>query len=246
MLEKILLVGLLKFVFPGDLMQAACGLLVTIIFMLAFTANMPYNDQRTNRLTIVTSSIMAFSYFCTIFLKIDLSVSYISVDEIAMLMVWINMPMTVCATGHRLHFVALPTALLCLCFGAVQECAVVQQTEHRCANNMCMTCCNRYFMADVMTEISEILSDIQAEMELVQKSVAELKVSVKIMTTVLKGHLEDNQGHFENPVHGSIDDEAAAFSNPLGSMEVEARAEAIFSNPLESMEVGAHADSERE
>ena len=70
-------------------------------------------------------------------------------------------------------------------------------------------------------------------MELVQKSVEELAVAVKFMTTVLKGHLEDNQGHFENPVHGSIDDEAAAFSNPLGSMEVEARAAAIFSNPLE-------------
>eukprot|EP01043_Picozoa_sp_COSAG02_P044632 COSAG02_NODE_4005_length_5922_cov_40.612227_3_plen_97_part_00 len=71
-------------------MQAAIGLLVSLVFLLAFTAQMPYTDHRTNILAIVAQSIQAFSYFSTILLKVDLNGEILSQTDIGVMMVGVN------------------------------------------------------------------------------------------------------------------------------------------------------------
>ena len=57
----------------GKILQSAVGLLISSVFLLAFTSRMPYTDQRTNTLAIIAQSIQAFSYFSTILLKVDMN-----------------------------------------------------------------------------------------------------------------------------------------------------------------------------
>eukprot|EP01043_Picozoa_sp_COSAG02_P066227 COSAG02_NODE_10236_length_1989_cov_3.931513_2_plen_263_part_00 len=95
MLQKAILVGVLGFVFPGQIMQASVGLLISSLFLLAFTVKMPFNDQRTNMLAIIAQFIQAFSYFSTILLKVDLRGEVLTPRDIGIMMIGINLPMTV-------------------------------------------------------------------------------------------------------------------------------------------------------
>ena len=95
MLQKAILVGVLGFIFPGQIMQASVGLLISSVFLLAFTVRMPFTDQRTNVLAIIAQCIQAFSYFSTILLKVDLRGEVLTPRDIGIMMIGINLPMTV-------------------------------------------------------------------------------------------------------------------------------------------------------
>jgi hypothetical protein len=95
MLEKATLVGLLGFLFPGKILQASVGLLISTMFLLAFSSSMPYNNRRTNILAILSQSVKVFSYFSTILLKIDLQGEVLTPEGIGLFMVGINLPMAV-------------------------------------------------------------------------------------------------------------------------------------------------------
>lgn len=205
MLQKTVLVGLLNFVFPGDLMQAACGLLITIIFMLTFVAKMPYSDERTNRLTIVTQSIMAFSFFCTIFLKVDLSEEYVTAGEIGMLMVWINVPMTLCVTKQRSYSTASPCCRSLICCDIHREAFVVQQLRRLCANLPTVACRNRYFMLDVLAEIHDIVSATLDEMEQLESiTIKAANKTTAAAASMLRLHNSTREAAFSNPMHSDM------------------------------------------
>ena len=117
MLQKAILVGVLGFIFPGQIMQASVGLLISSVFLLAFTVRMPFTDQRTNVLAITAQCIQAFSYFSTILLKVDLRGEVLTPRDIGIMMIGINLPMTV----YFLYDV----------FGKIkQDIAVIRQETH--------------------------------------------------------------------------------------------------------------------
>ena len=71
----------------GKILQSAVGLLISSVFLLAFTSRMPYTDQRTNILAIIAQSIQAFSYFSTILLKVDMNGEVLTSRDIGLIMI---------------------------------------------------------------------------------------------------------------------------------------------------------------
>lgn len=93
--QKVTLIGLLTFIDRGSILQALLGLIISAFILMAMLGSHPYNQRRTNVLSISGQVIIVLAYLGAVLLRVDLTGEMFTNVHIGYVMVASNVPMSI-------------------------------------------------------------------------------------------------------------------------------------------------------